>query len=178
MKKYQEFNLGNVKLLSGKTLKSAKLVYKTYGKLNKDQSNVIVLPTFYTGTHIRNEGFIGKNRAINPNKYFIISINMFGNGLSSSPSNSIKAQHGSLFPEITLWDNIYCQHKLITEKLKIKKIALVAGWSMAGCQSYQWAAQYPDMVKSILPFCASSKTSTHNHVFLECVKALTPSKNT
>jgi homoserine O-acetyltransferase len=171
MKKYQEFNLGNVKLLSGKTLKSAKLVYKTYGKLNKDQSNVIVLPTFYTGTHIRNEGFIGKNRAINPNKYFIISINMFGNGLSSSPSNSIKAQHGSLFPEITLWDNIYCQHKLITEKFKIKKIALVAGWSMAGCQSYQWAAQYPDMVKSILPFCASSKTSTHNHVFLEGVKA-------
>ena len=171
MKKYQEFNLGNVKLLSGKILKSAKLVYKTYGKLNKDQSNVIILPTFYTGTHIRNEGFIGKNRAINPNKYFIISINMFGNGLSTSPSNSDKLQHGSQFPKITLWDNIYCQHKLINEKLKIKKIALVTGWSMAGCQSYQWAAQYPDMVKSILPFCASSKTSTHNHVFLEGVKA-------
>ena len=171
MKKYQEFNLGNVKLLSGKILKSAKLVYKTYGKLNKDQSNVIVLPTFYTGTHIRNEGFIGKNRAINPNKYFIISINMFGNGLSTSPSNSDKLQHGSQFPEITLWDNIYCQHKLITEKLKIKKIALVTGWSMAGCQSYQWAAQYPNMVKAILPFCASAKTSIHNHVFLEGVKA-------
>ena len=171
MKKYQEFNLGNVKLLSGKILKSAKLVYKTYGKLNKDHSNVIVLPTFYTGTHIRNEGFIGKNRAINPNKYFIISINMFGNGLSSSPSNSNKLHHSSQFPEITLWDNIYCQHKLITEKLKIKKIALVTGWSMAGCQSYQWAAQYPNMVKAILPFCASAKTSIHNHVFLEGVKA-------
>jgi len=171
MKKYQEFNLGNVKLLSGKILKSAKLVYKTYGKLNKNNSNVIVLPTFYTGTHIRNEGFIGKDRAINPNKYFIISINMFGNGLSSSPSNSLMPQHGSRFPEITLWDNIYCQHKLITEKLKIKKIALVAGWSMAGCQSYQWAAQYPNMVKAILPFCALSKTSIHNHVFLEGIKA-------
>jgi homoserine O-acetyltransferase len=171
MKKNQEFNLGNVKLLSGKTLKSAKLVYKTYGKLNKDGSNVILLPTFYTGTHIRNEGFIGKNRAINPNKYFIISINMFGNGLSSSPSNSLKSQHGCLFPEISLWDNVYCQHKLITEKLKIKKIALVTGWSMAGCQSYQWAAQYPDMVNAILPFCSSSKTSVHNYVFLEGVKA-------
>ncbi|MDA7750450.1 alpha/beta fold hydrolase [Candidatus Pelagibacter sp.] len=171
MKDHQEFNLGNVKLLSGKILKSGKLVYKTYGKLNIDHSNVILLPTFYTGTHIRNEGFIGKNRAINPNKYFIISINMFGNALSSSPSNSIKTQHGPKFPEITLWDNVYCQHKLITEKLKIKKIALVTGWSMAGCQSYQWAAQYPDMVKSILPFCASSKTSIHNHVFLEGVKA-------
>ena len=171
MKKYEKFNLGNVKLLSGKILKSAQLVYKTYGKLNKDRSNVIILPTFYTGSHIRNEGFIGKNRAINPNKYFIVSINMFGNGLSSSPTNAIKSQSDSKFPTITLWDNIYCQHKLVTEKLKIKKIALVTGWSMAGCQSYQWAAQYPGIVKAILPFCASSKTSIHNHVFLEGVKA-------
>ena len=82
---------------------------------------MIILPTFYTGSHIRNEGFIGKNRAINPNKYFIVSINMFGNGLSSSPSNAPRSQSGSKFPTITLWDNIYCQHKLITEKLKIKK---------------------------------------------------------
>jgi len=171
MKKYEKFNLGNIELLSGKILKSAQLVYKTYGKLNKDRSNVIILPTFYTGSHIRNEGFIGKNRAINPNKYFIVSINMFGNGLSSSPTNATKSQSASKFPTITLWDNIYCQHKLITEKLKIKKIALVTGWSMAGCQSYQWAAQYPGMVKAILPFCASSKTSIHNHVFLEGVKA-------
>ena len=178
MKKYQEFNLGNVKLLSGKSLKSTKLVYKTYGKLNKDRSNVILLPTFYTGTHIRNEGFIGKNRALNPNKYFIISINMFGNSLSTSPSNAATSQHGYKFPEVTLWDNVYCQHKLITEKYKIKKIALVTGWSMAGCQAYQWAAQYPDIVKTILPFCASSKTSIHNHVFLEGVKAaLTADKN-
>ena len=162
MKKYEKFNLGNIKLLSGKILNSAQLVYKTYGKLNKDHSNVIILPTFYTGSHVRNEGFIGKNRAINPNKYFIISINMFGNGLSSSPTNAVKNQKGSKFPTITLWDNIYCQHKLITEKLKIKKIALVTGWSMAGCQSYQWATQYPRMVKAILPFCASSKTSITN----------------
>ena len=68
MQNYEKFKLGNVKLLSGKILKSAQLVYKTYGKLNKNGSNVIVLPTFYTGSHIRNEGFIGKNRPINPNK--------------------------------------------------------------------------------------------------------------
>ena len=60
MRSYQEFRLGNIKLSSGKILNSAKLVYKTYGKLNKDSSNVIILPTFYTGTHKRNEGFIGK----------------------------------------------------------------------------------------------------------------------
>ena len=171
MKDYETFDLGDVKLLSGKILKSAKLTYKTYGALNKSFDNVIVLPTFYTGTHKRNEGFFGPGRAIDPNKHFIVSINMFGNGLSSSPSNSSNQQDGPRFPDITLWDNIYCQHKLLIEKLKIKKIALVSGWSMAGCQAYQWAAQFPNIVKSILPFCASAKTSIHNHVFLEGVKA-------
>ena len=88
MKDCETFDLGDIKLLSGKILKSAKLTYKTYGTLNKTLDNVIVLPTFYTGTHKRNEGFFGSDRAINPNKHFIISIDMFGNGLSSSPSNS------------------------------------------------------------------------------------------
>ena len=178
MKDYETFDLGDINLLSGKILKSTKLTYKTYGTLNKNSDNVIVLPTFYTGTHKRNEGFFGTGRAIDPNKYFIISINMFGNGFSSSPSNCSSPQAGPHFPDITLWDNINCQHKLLTGKLKINKIALVTGWSMAGCQAYQWAAQFPDMVSSILPFCASAKTSIHNHVFLEGVKAaLTADKN-
>ena len=168
---YKIFNLGNVNLLSGKKLLNTKLAYKTYGSLNKDSSNVILLPTFYTGSHKRNEGFFGTKRAIDPNKHFIISINMFGNGFSSSPNNTQHPQNGANFPEITLWDNISCQHQLITKHLNIKKIALVAGWSMAGCQAFQWAAQFPDMVKAILPFCASAKTSQHNLVFLEGIKA-------
>ena len=170
-KDYKIFDLGNIALLSGEKLLNAKLAYKTYGSLNKDRSNVILLPTFYTGTHKRNEGFFGPDRAMNPNKHFIISINLFGNGYSSSPSNTASPQDGPYFPNITLWDNVACQHKLITEKLNIKKIALIAGWSMAGCQAYQWAAQYPEMVNAILPFCASAKTSNHNFVFLEGVKA-------
>ena len=60
MKDYETFDLGDVKLLSGKNLKSAKITYKTYGTLNKNSDNVIVLPTFYTGTHKRNEGFLAE----------------------------------------------------------------------------------------------------------------------
>jgi homoserine O-acetyltransferase len=169
---YNIFKLGDVILLSGKKLLNAKLAYKTYGSLNKHKSNVVLLPTFYTGTHKRNEGFFGPNRAINPEKHFIISINLFGNGLSSSPSNTPPPQDGPRFPNITLWDNVSCQHKLLTEQLNINKIALVTGWSMAGSQAYQWASQFPDMVDAILPFCASAKTSKHNFVFLEGVKAV------
>ena len=168
---YEQFNLGDVTLLSGAILPSAKIAYKTYGRLNASGDNVILLPTFYTGTHKRNEGFFGSGRAIDPNKHFIVSVNMFGNGLSSSPSNTSAPYDGPRFPLITLWDNISSQHKLLTEHLKVKRLALVTGWSMAGCQAYQWAAQFPDIVNAILPFCSSAKTSPHNFVFLEGVKA-------
>lgn len=165
------FQLGDVPLQSGETLRGARLVYKTHGELNDAGDNLILLPTFYTGNHKRNEGFFGLGRAIDPASHFIVSVNLFGNGLSSSPSNSPPPCDGPRFPNVTLWDNVACQHRLLTERLGVERIALVAGWSMAGCQAYQWAAQYPDMVAAILPFCASAKTSPHNIVFLEGVKA-------
>jgi len=167
----QTYEIPNFELQSGIVLPCAQLVYKTYGELNAAKDNVVVLPTFYTGSHQRNEGFFGVNRAINPSTHYIVSVNLFGNGISSSPSNTPAPFNAANFPAVTLFDNVRAQHKLLTEVLGVTEIALVAGWSMAGCQAFQWAAQYPDMVKAILPFCASSKTSEHNIVFLEGVKA-------
>jgi len=171
MSEYEICRIDNFQLQSGLELPQASLAYKTYGTLNASASNVVVLPTFYTGSHLRNEGFFGSGRAIDPEHHFIVSVNLFGNGISSSPSNTPTPCNAAKFPDITLYDNINAQHTLLTRDLKIEKIALVAGWSMAGCQSFQWAAQYPDMVDAILPFCSSAKTSIHNHVFLEGVKA-------
>ena len=167
----QRFELGDVTLQSGVTLPDAMLTYKTWGSLNARCDNAIVMPTFYTGTHVRNEGYLRAVPALDPERYFIVSIDMFGNGLSSSPSNTPPPFDGPRFPVVTLHDNVACQHRLLTEALGVRRIALVMGWSMAGCQSYQWGAQHPDMVDAILPFCASARTSPHNQVFLEGVKA-------
>ena len=171
MNEYKTFFLGDVELQSGAVLSDAWLTYQTYGELNKARDNVILLPTFYTGTHKRNKGFFGPDRAMDPAHYFIISVDMFGNGYSSSPSNAPSPWDGPRFPNVTLFDNVACQHQLLTKALGIDSIALVTGWSLAGCQAYQWAAQYPEMVRVIVPFCASAKTSPHNLVFLEGVKA-------
>ncbi|MEK6216599.1 MAG: alpha/beta fold hydrolase, partial [Boseongicola sp.] len=168
---HKTFDLGDVKLQSGETLRGAKLAYQTYGILSPGGDNVVVMPTFYTVTHQRNEGFFGAGRAIDPARHFIVSVNLFGNGLSSSPSNAESEQAGADFPAVTFQDNIACQHRLLSERLGISQIALVLGWSMAGCQAYHWAVHFPEMVRAILPFCASARTSPHNYVFLEGVKA-------
>ena len=148
---YSTFDLGDFELQSGVVLPGARLAYKTYGELNANRDNVVLLPTFYTGSHMRNEGFFGAGRAIDPARHFVVSVNLFGNGISSSPSNTPAPFNAANFPVITLFDNIHAQYRLLTEELGVEKIALVTGWSMAGCQSFQWAAQYPDFVNAILP---------------------------
>lgn len=168
---YEIFDLGDFVLQQGATLRDAKLAYKTYGTLNADKSNVIVYPTWYSGQHYDNEWLIGEGMALDPQKYFIIIPNMFGNGLSSSPSNMPAPYNKARFPHVTFYDNVRAQHRLVTEKFGIEKIALVTGWSMGAGQTYQWGVSYPEMVDRIFPFCGSAKTSLHNIVFLEGVKA-------
>jgi homoserine O-acetyltransferase/O-succinyltransferase len=171
MADYEIFDLGDFPLQRGATLRDAKLAYKTYGTLNADKSNVIVYPTWYSGQHYDNEWLIGKGMALDPQNYFIIIPNMLGNGLSTSPSNIPQPYNKSRFPHVTFYDNVRAQHKLVTEKFGIETIALVVGWSMGAGQTYQWGISYPEMVERIFPFCGSAKTSLHNIVFLEGVKA-------
>jgi homoserine O-acetyltransferase/O-succinyltransferase len=168
---YEIFELGDVVLQSGKTLRGAKLAYKTYGTLNEAKDNVIVYPCWYSGTHKENEWLIGEGMALDPAKYFIIIPNMLGNGLSTSPSNTAEPYNGSRFPGVTAYDNVVQQHRLVTEQFGIEKIKLVTGWSMGALQTFHWGAVFPDMVERILPFQGSAKCSRHNFVFLEGVKA-------
>lgn len=171
MQGYRTYPLGDVRLQSGAVLRNAELAYATYGTLNPAADNAVLLPTFYTGTHIRNETLFGPGRAIDPAHHFVASINLFGNGYSSSPSNSDPLQAGPRFPNITLFDNVACQHRLLTAGLGVRKIALVLGWSVAAMQAYQWAAQYPDMVDAILPYCGAARCSALNYAFLDGPKA-------
>lgn len=94
---YQIYDLGNLALQRGATLRDCKLAYKTFGQLNAAKDNVIVYPTWYSGQHTDNEWLIGPGMALDPAKYFIIIPNMLGNGLSSSPSNTPEPYTGRVF---------------------------------------------------------------------------------
>jgi homoserine O-acetyltransferase len=85
---YEVFDLGDVVLQKGATLRDARLAYKTFGQLNEDRTNVVVLLTYMASTHYDNQWVIQEGAALDPTKYFIVIPNLFGNGLSSSPSNT------------------------------------------------------------------------------------------
>jgi homoserine O-acetyltransferase/O-succinyltransferase len=163
-------SLGDVQLQSGDLLVNAKIVYGTLGKLNQARDNAIVMPTYYTGQHRSYLPLIGSGKALDPARYFIILPNMFGNGLSSSPSN-YGASGATPFPRVTLYDNVSQQARLVFEHLHVAELTLVTGWSMGGMQAYAWATQFPDRVRRLLPYCAAARISPYNLVFLEGLKA-------
>lgn len=171
MDDYEIAAFERVEVQSGMTLPRVELAYKTYGELSPTRDNVIVYPTWYSGQHYDNEWLIGRGRALDPDRWFIIVPNMLGNGLSSSPSNTAEPFDRAAFPNVTVHDNVRLQHRLLTERLGIERVALVTGWSMAAMQSFEWGAAHPDVVERIAPFCGTARIWPHNYVFLEAVKA-------
>ncbi|NDL63972.1 alpha/beta fold hydrolase [Acerihabitans arboris] len=170
MPDYHSYDLGSFALESGETLHDAMLTYETHGRLNQQRDNAVLLPSWYTGTHRSYRPAIGTGRALDPARHFIIAVNMFGNGVSTSPSNS-RRQAGPRFPAVTVGDNVRAQHRLVTDHLGIGRLALVCGWSMGAMQAWQWAAAYPAAVRTLLPICGSARCWPLNDVFLEGVKA-------
>lgn len=157
---YQLYKMGNFKLEDGGTIHGLNLAYTTLGKLNKAKDNAILICTWYSGTtSFWVQNYIGKGRALDPEKYFIILINQIGNGLSSSPHNTPGAGGMAEFPHVRISDDVRAQHKMITEKWGIKKLALVVGGSMGSEQTWEWAVRYPEMVKRAAPIAGTAKTT-------------------
>jgi homoserine O-acetyltransferase len=93
--------------------------------------------------------------------------NLFGNGLSSSPSNTPWPDVGTRYPDVTCFDAVQVQRRLLAEVWGIEKVALVYGWSMGAMQAYHWAAVFPQAVERIAVVCGSARCAPHNRVFIE-----------
>jgi len=163
------FQLGDLSLQSGEVLRDAQLAYATRGRLNPRRDNAVLFPSYYAGTHRENLAMVGPGRALDPAQHFVVLVNLFGNGESSSPSNH-PTQGGADFPRVSLLDNVEAQWRLL-EHLGVERLALVLGWSMGAQQGYHHAALFPERVERLLAVCGSARTSRHNRVFLEGVKA-------
>jgi homoserine O-acetyltransferase len=175
---YELFDLGDFNLQRGATLPAAKLAYKTFGALSPGRDNVVVIPSAFNAAVAESDGWMAPGMSLDPEKYFIIVTGLFGNGESSSPSNTPAPFDGPRFPQVTIADNVRAQHRLVTETFGVERIQLVAGFSMGAIQTFHWGALFPDRVARIAPFCGAARCSRHNYVFLAGLRAaLTADQN-
>ena len=165
------FELRNFALQAGETLPLAQLAYQTYGQLDAARSNAILYPTSYGAQHPDIEWLVGPGRILDSTRYFVIIVNMFGNGLSTSPSNLGDSWRDRAWPVLTHVDNVTAQRRMLAEVFAIERLALAYGWSMGGQQALHWGALFPEQVERIVAICTSARTSIHNRVFLEGIQA-------
>jgi len=166
--RYDTFELGDFELESGEKIRNLTLAFKTIGTLSPDRSNAILFPTWYSGTtEILEQAYVGRGRALDPEKYFVILVNQIGNGASLSPSNSAPPFQGRQFPQATITDDVHAQQKLLTHHFGIETLALVLGGSMGAQQTYEWAVRFPDRVKRAAPIAGTPQTTPHNRFLVQ-----------
>ena len=129
------------RLTSGQVIAPCRIGYRTFGTLNEDKSNALLVPTWFTGTSAEHT-YLVSPELLNPEKYFIVIVDALANGVSISPSNS-ETQPDGRFPQITITDMVESQHRLLTEILSIQSLHGVVGLSMGGMQAFEWAVRYP-----------------------------------
>jgi len=150
----QFYELKALKLVSGETIASCKVGYRTFGKLNDAKSNAVVFPTWFGGNTAELEQFFGPGKLVDTDKYFGVAIDALGNGVSCSPSNL------PAFPWINIADMVQAEHRVLTEGLGLKGVYAVVGISMGGMQTFEWIARYPDFMKKAVPIIGSPKLTT------------------
>jgi homoserine O-acetyltransferase/O-succinyltransferase len=162
-----EFVLTNFKTESGTVLPQARIVYGTYGTLNDKGDNAILLPSHYMADMHGYGWLIGPGKALDPAKLYLITSELFGNGRSSSPSNTPEPFHGPRFPVTTIRDNVQAVHRMLTEQLHVQHLRAVIGFSMGAQQAFQWAVSFPDYMDAIVATSGTAKTYGHGIVRLE-----------
>jgi homoserine O-acetyltransferase/O-succinyltransferase len=173
--KRQRFaSIGDFRLENGQHIVGCTIGYRTFGKLDARQSNAVIYPTAGGSTTSMMEMFMGIGMDVDTNRFYLILIDALGNGVSSSPSNSI-SQPKTLFPEFSISDMVNTQYKMLTENLNIHHLAAVVGGSMGGLQALQWAVSYPDFMDKVVAIEATPKLSTYDllwmHTYIEAVKS-------
>ncbi|MAU98151.1 MAG: homoserine O-acetyltransferase [Fulvimarina sp.] len=171
-----------LRLDAGIDLSPVRIAYNTYGELNADRSNAILVCHALTGDHYAASrspvtgkpgwwsSIIGPGKPIDTDKYFVICSNVIGGCLGSTGPASIDPETGEPYglslPVITIRDMVRAQAMLV-ERLGIDTLFAVIGGSMGGMQVLQWTVSYPDKVFAALPIATGARHSAQNIAFHE-----------
>lgn len=163
------FELGDFRLVNGYTIPNARLAYTTHGTLNAAKDNAVLFPNFLGGSDQALEIYIGEGLPLDPANLFIILPGQFGNGFSSSPSNTPPPFDRGAFPPIAIADDVIAQHRLLTEHFGIERLRLVLGWSVGALQTYEWAVRFPQMVERMASIAGAPQPSPWTLLWLQSV---------
>jgi homoserine O-acetyltransferase len=170
----------------GKTLDNFSLIYETYGNLNQEKNNAILICHALSGDHHaagyhsvddKKPGWwdscIGPGKPFDTNKFFVVSLNNIGGCMGSTGPNTVDKntgnEYGPDFPIVTVNDWVKSQ-KLLADYLGINAWACVIGGSLGGMQAMQWAISYPDKIKNSIIIASAAKLSAQNIAFNEVAR--------
>ena len=175
-----------LKLSCGKVLDEYELTYETYGKLNKNKNNAVLVCHALSGNHHLAgryssadkypgwwDNLIGPNKTLDTNKFFVIGINNLGGSDGSSGPKSINKKTnkpwGSKFPIATVEDWVN-SHEALISSLNISKLSAVVGGSLGGMQAIQWAIKFPEKIKHAIVIAAAPNLTAQNIAFNEVAR--------
>jgi len=153
-------DIGDLTLDSGSILRGVKLGYRADGTLNADRSNAVLFPTWFGGTS-SDLYAAGAVAPVDTEKFYLITVDALGNGVSSSPSNS------NDFPEITIRDMVRAEHALVTKVLGLSELHAVMGISMGGMQTFEWMTTYPEFMNKAVPIVGSPRLGSYDVLLWE-----------
>lgn len=155
------YSLGNCPLKNTEVIEDCKIAYRTIGTLAADKSNVMIVPSWLGGTaqDFISSGYAGSGKMADSDKYYIILVEAFGNGNSSSPSNSA-SQSNENFPQFTIEDIVDAQYRLVSEHLGIDHVSAIVGVSLGASQTYQWMSKYPNFMDKAVIITGTPQPTT------------------
>ncbi len=153
---HRTIGLGDLALESGEVIRNFEISYVTHGTLAPGGDNAVLALTAIGSIHHRLDFLIGCGRPLDPERHFIICADAIGNGMTTSPSNSV-TQPDLAFPRFAIRDMVLSQQKLL-DALGIDRLAAVVGASMGGMQALQWGVSAPERMRSIVALVPMART--------------------
>ena len=150
--------LGDCALESGEVIRDCEIGYRTFGELDEARSNAILLTPWAMGTSADLARQIVAGRLLDRSGRYVIAVDGFANGVSSSPSNSAR-QKGRAFPRFSMRDVVESHYQLLTRVLGVSRLNAIVGTSAGGMQVFHWVTAHPEFVDKAVAIAGSPRSS-------------------
>ena len=164
-------SIGDLPLENGGVLYDCIVGYRTFGVLNQERSNGILYCTWYMGKSEDLERGLGEGGYPDTTKYFVIAVDALCDGISSSPSNSLR-QPGDSFPVISIHDMVESQYRMVRKEFGITQLHGIIGGSMGGMQMFEWIVSYPEFMRKAVATVGSPRLTIYNKQGLTILKTI------